>query len=253
MEIAMDDNGKQGIVLSETKDGWKFVKYVHKDRIEVDRLTPLGDVSMRYEFARKPMYRHPYLSWLNLTYENHMPDNYLLYEAVQKHRKLVADIELPDTYQTDDPQESAPFIESLKLKPEEAGAYFRCAEKTEGGYRHDWFLIRRGCLADFFEFNEVLSVYRSNGVPLGYFELGRMRHAFRIPLENLYAIPVRDNTYHCKTTNFVNYPRSTLPEQFCMNGLALGYPLESTIGVIYRMIHRMEQARQEAEGIRTNG
>ena len=104
-----------------------------------------------YRFNNIPFYEHPLLSWANLDCCNGWiyDEDYLLI-AVQEGKKPVADIvlsELPDIT-------ASPTID-VWYDP----------EPVWNGMKH-MIIARHGCLADFFDLDEIVEAYRKQDVKI---------------------------------------------------------------------------------------
>ena len=154
-----------------------------------------------YRFNNIPFYEHPLLSWANLDCCNGWiyDEDYLLI-AVQEGKKSVADIvlsELPDIT-------ASPTID-VWYDP----------EPVWNGMKH-MIIARHGCLADFFDLDEIVEAYRKQDVKIDIAALDPYTHT---PLITLFQY------------NFWVNPRNVA--EWVITGLGLGYPIESTASILH--------------------
>lgn len=210
-------------ILLDLPNGTQFIYTRLKKRARVDVRNQKYNVSyMTYRFNNIPLYQHQYLSWENLNCCNGWRyDESYLEKAVQQHKKLVADIVVV----SQDAIDIDVWKNSYGFNEDETEIYIEVEMNWNGKYnRYRLIATRKGCLADFYNLEEIVEVYNNHGIDLGC-ELKRIKELWQIPLSILYSGEGREkynfdffNPYSCG--------------DLVINGLALGYPIESTVGIL---------------------
>ena len=168
-----------------------------------------------------PFFEHPCLSWANLDcYGGWAYEKRYLYTAVQQRKKLVSDFDITVV--------SANAADSKSLVTAEIDRLaFRdnidigLGRPYQRGQQIFWPVIaaRAGTLRNFFDLDTILAVYKAHGVKINRQNL---KEYFEIPLITLYRGEYRG-------FDFANVETDV---ECVINGLAPGYPIESTVSVI---------------------
>ena len=158
-----------------------------------------------YRFNNIPFYEHPLLSWANLDCCNGWiyDEDYLLI-AVQEGKKPVADI-----FRTDLP-DIAPSS-TIDVAPSPTIDVWYDPEK-----KNHMIIARHGCLADFFDLDEIVEAYRKQNVII---DIATLEPYIHTPLITLFQY------------NFWVNPRNVA--EWVIAGLGLGYPIESTASILH--------------------
>jgi len=211
--------------LFTSPNGTHFEYYIAKKRACV-KVMYKNYLSFTIRFNNVPLFEHPYLSWQN--YEcvcSPCDENYLQFQAVQQHKKLVADI----VYIEEDGFDFVAKIESLGLNASEVDIYTYIVPWQNRGsvkiMRYRLTICRKGSLADFYDMKEILKAYELHDIILSPNELERFKTLFSTPLIELYSSAG-------KSVYYFDFTRLARTEDSIINGLALGYPIESTVNFI---------------------
>ena len=150
-----------------------------------------------YRFNNIPFYEHPLLSWANLDCCNGwVYDKDYLLTAVQEGKKPVADIFLSEL-----PSITTSSTIDVWHDPEK---------------KNHMIIALHGCLADFFDLDEIVEAYRKQNVIIDIADLEPYTHT---PLITLFQY------------NFWVNPRNVA--EWVITGLGLGYPIESTASILH--------------------
>ncbi|MBE6010064.1 MAG: hypothetical protein E7236_05370 [Lachnospiraceae bacterium] len=164
-------------------------------------------------------YQSPYLSWYNLICcsNNYGPIpvvSYMNY-SVQEGKKIAATI-YPDTAE-----------EYMKIIADTTEGYY-CFPFNIEEYQYMLYISRKGTLADYFDLDEILSVYRESGIEL---DKEKMQEYFAKELNwfgNAKECPIE--IHNCLGN-----------EELATVGLLFGYPVESTVALLHRTIDMFEE------------
>lgn len=164
-------------------------------------------------------YQSPYLSWYNLICcsNNYGPIPVVSYmnRAVQEGKKVAATVYPVDTQ------------EYMQIIAETAEGYY-CFPFNAEEYQYMLFLSKKGTLADYFDLDRILSVYRESGLEL---DADQMRELFSRELSwfgNPKECPIE--IHNCLGN-----------EALAAVGLLFGYPVESTVALLHRTIDMYEE------------
>ena len=183
-------------VLHENSKG---ITMTREDKVKRScvKVASHGCTFRTYRFNNIPFYEHPLLSGANLDCCNGwVYDKDYLLTAVQEGKKPVADIfrtDLPDSI-------PSPSID-VWYDPEQ---------------KNHMIIARHGCLADFFDLDEIVEAYRKQDVKIDIAALESYTHT---PLITLFQY------------NFWVNPRNVA--EWVIAGLGLGYPIESTASILH--------------------
>lgn len=163
-------------------------------------------------------YQSPYLSWYNLICcsNNYGPIPVVPYmnRAVQDGKKVAATVYPIDTQ------------EYMQIIAETAEDYYCFPFNTEE-YQYMLFLSKKGTLADYFDLDQILSVYQESGLNL---DEEKMRDLFS-----------RELSWFGKPEECPIEIHNCLgDEELASVGLLFGYPVESTIALLHRTIDMYE-------------
>lgn len=223
---------KKTTVLFEDNYGNRFVRSDGTKRSVVNIVDPNGRNQKAYRMNNVPVYEHPYLSWQNLDCCNGWwisdEDEAYLNTAVQMDRKLISEITLEFPEIVEEP--SRDLLHNLvaerlavlcpNLNPErETWRIDRTDRVYPNLFICNVVIIRKCCLADFFDAGEVAAAYHRQSYE--YITKDALMPYFQIELTELF--PDYDSIVSpCKTDL-----------RCILTGLALGYPIESTVSYIY--------------------
>lgn len=204
-------------ILFESDKGIYFERTDMKKRSRV--AVRSGDYFIRdYRFNNTHgiEFSSPYVSWENLNCCNgwHYDEQYLI-SAVQENRKICAGIGFKNT--------------------EEMNAYIGGIDKEKydyidrswnnGPYRINQIdFVRKGRLRDYFDLDEIIEFYELLGLGWDYVDTDRFMELFNADLLDL----INDN----KSFEYSSIYKTTAED--IITGLLLGYPLESTVGIIFQ-------------------
>ncbi len=165
-------------------------------------------------------FQSPYLSWYNLICcsNNYGPIpvvSYLNY-SVQNGKKIAATI-YPDTAE-----------EYMQIIAATADGYYCFPFNTEE-YQYMLYLSKKGTLADYFDLEEILSVYKESGLELD-----------REKMEDLFSKELSwfGNPKECP----IEIHNCLGNEELAAVGLLFGYPVESTVALLHLTIDMFEDA-----------
>ncbi len=217
-------------LLYTSNYGIKFLRFDYKKRSKVCVYSYDNNgnhYNLRtYRMNNVPFYNHPYLSWENLNCCNGWSyDESYLYTAVQNNKKLIAQATFDINSPSEDPkpamqkfQQIVPNLDKTKVNVViEMGHTY--GPNNNGGLWHT-IIIRRGCLADFFNLSEIKAEYAKHDF---YFsdELEKeLAELFKVELTDLY----KERSEH--------FYRLQSVLDCIITGLCFGYPLESTVDII---------------------
>ena len=181
-----------------------------------------GIITRAYFYDNKEEYKHPKLSWQNLTYIcGGYDEETILPLLVFEGKKLVANVVSDKEIE----YEKTPDIMKNKV------IFFK--EKTKYGNSNDYYFCAKGKLRDYFDLKEILNAYNN--------------HTDYYKCIEEYDIDGFDEYYYDKLKNAFNYDIVDLikgklsgydlvsPEddwQLTLTGLLLGYPIESTASLL---------------------
>ncbi len=145
-----------------------------------------------------------------------------MYTAVQKGLKLVAGISITEEagYPVDE-NGIHHRIEHL-IHPYDSSRedYYITNIRGNGPYRFiNVEIIRRGTLADFYDIDEIVDVYKKHGISVTTTDLYIY---FKVELSDLFT----------GKFNGYEYPNPSTLVKCIVTGLGLGHPIESTVGFI---------------------
>lgn len=189
-------------------------------------------VSLCYQFGDQPMitckrffyevcaesYSSPYLSWYNLICcsNNYGPIPVVDYmnQAVQNGKKIAATV-YPNT--------ASDYMQMVAALSED----YYCFPYHTKEYQYMLYVSRKGTLADYFDLDQIMDVYRQCGIAL---DADKMKYYFAQELSWFGNEEACDIEIHFCTGD----------EKFAVVGLLFGYPVESTIALIKRDIDMCE-------------
>ncbi len=212
------------IVLHTNKYGIRIIRIDSKHRTKIRVESADGKTVYRiYRCNNLPFYEHQYLSWANLDCCNGWKyDDSYLYTAVQKGLKLVSGISITEgTEKPIDEDEIHHRIEQLIHPHDSSREDYYISEILENGpYRFiNVEIIRRGTLADFYDIDEIIDVYKTHDILV---DINTLYIYFKVELSDLFT--GKFNEYE--------YPNPSTLVECIVTGLGLGYPIESTVGFI---------------------
>ena len=218
-------------ILYTSPKNVEFVRtdYKHRSKVTV-RNADRSSTFRTYRFNNIPPYEHQYLSWANLDCCGGWwhDTEYPLHQAIQQHRKLVVMETLVYLDPKNNPSPSSEeMFDALNLDPSEVS--FLC-ETVRSSYwnknREDSYIkiARKGCLADFFNVQEILTEYEKHDIILDSEEIEDLKRMFTTELFDLFFTKQRDFSFSCVT------PETT--PALIATGLGFGYPIESTVSIL---------------------
>ena len=225
-EIVLSDQ----VILNENSFGIRMIRTDKVRRSCVDVVNEDGYRHVRYRMNNIPFYEHPLLSWKNLDYVGGWriaeKDEAYLYTAVQQEHKLMAlftvplyEVECPDT------EKNLRSIVEEKLKAmcpglDESHELWRITSVSRNYYGTycNVTILRRGCLADFFDVKEIVGAYHRQSFDIVAQE--DLEPFFHTELSDLFP----EQEQPASPSNY--FVRSIL------TGLVLGYPIESTVSLL---------------------
>lgn len=176
-----------------------------------------------YRMNNIPFYKHQYLSWDNLDCCNGWTyDEEYLYTAVQKNKKLIADITFNTTGPDEDKEKA--MAKAKELVPDIADPKLNAILKPGhiNYYKNRYWhlaLIAEGCLNDYFNLAELCTAYSLQGFDIFQW-YNELKQIFSMKLTEVYS-----------KRDFFN-PISFV--DCIIVGLCFGYPIESTIDFMTR-------------------
>ena len=191
-------------------------------------------VTLAYQFAGAPevvckrffypvcaeVYQNPYLSWYNLICcsNNYGPIPVVSYmnESVQNGKKIAATVYPDDALQ---------YMDLIARLGEED---YYCFPFHPREYEYMLYVSKKGTLADYFNLDEILSVYKNSGVSL---DEEKMKFYFQQELSWF------GNEEECD----IEIHKCLGDEKLAITGLLFGYPVESTVALIKKTIDMCEQ------------
>lgn len=208
---------KNGVTFSyEISNNYILRDYLFNGNKRYDRRMP-----MRIK-RDMPVYEHKYLSWENLTYcfvdrDSDEEDDYLLHHALQDEKKTSVIIW------------SRNVDDVLGAYDDRFNTY---VEKKENGF-YRIYVMRKGCLADYFDQDELEDYYDATGAWYNegayYFlmeqEMINLVNGKAFYIESAYS-PLMDVEYGDSVT------RDFGGAGGLVSGLLLGYPVESSLEFI---------------------
>ena len=211
------------MLLYESPPGVQFIREDKKKR-SVVKVVNGTHILHIYRMNNIPFYEHPYLSWANLDCcGGWMYDQEYLRHAVQRHRKLVADITFCFDSGNDTENADAAETEISRLGFGADIHIWRNTPQRNGPYSYfSVIAAREGALRDYFDIDSITAACAAQGLRPDRSKLGEY---FSVPLITLYKGGFRN-------FDFANVKTVT---ESIINGLALGYPIESTVSFILNM------------------
>lgn len=225
-------------IIFESNKGIVFERMTYKNsrcKLSV-RKKETNQSLMFYRYKNVPSYQSRYLNWGNLnccggwTY-----DETYLYTAVQEEKKLYSNIVFTivnEDYAKQYKQcnfHTEKTVSSIlsKLKselPDDCVMGFECEDKEvyERIFR-SLFICKKGTLNNFYNIDDILRSYEQFGVIIDDAEKHRIRELSDVPLE-----------YFGHDDFVYKYHQPEFGSQLIITGLLLGYPIESTVGLIER-------------------
>lgn len=219
------------LLLSQEYDlgGQQVIFFLYREEMESEIL-----VTLTYQFqmpgteevpckrfhypAGAETYQSPYLSWYNLICcsNNYGPIPVVPYMnySVQQGKKVAATI-YPDTVE-----------EYMKIIADTKEDYY-CFPFNVAEYQYMLFLSKKGTLADYFDLDKILAVYRESGIEL---DEQKMRDYFGKELSWFGKPDECPIEIHNCLGN----------EELASVGLLFGYPVESTVALLHRTIDMYE-------------
>ena len=220
----------QETLLYTSTRGIKFIRFDYKKRSKVCVYSYDDNgnhYNLRtYRMNNVPFYNHQYLSWANLNCCNGWSyDESYLFTAVQENKKLIAQTTFKIESPSEDPkpamqkfQQLVPDIDETKINVLiEMGRTYGLND--EGRFWHA-IIIRKGCLADYFDLSEIIKTYAKHNLMIDGELEDDLAELFQVELAELYL----ERSYY-----FYN-PQTML--DLIITGLCFGYPIESTVDCI---------------------
>ena len=222
---------KKETVLFHDHYGNRIVRSDGSKRSVVKVINENGRTVALYRMNNIPFYEHSLLSWQNLDCCNGWwiseEDEAYLNTAVQKDKKLISEIVIAFPEFAEDPSPEVLYGAVRKkltvLCPgldssHETWRIDRTFRYSMNEFKCNVTIIRKGCLADFYDATEIAAAYHRQSFPCVTEE--ELESYFHIELSELF--PDADSIFSpCKTTI-----------RDVLTGLALGYPIESTVHYI---------------------
>lgn len=182
-----------------------------------------------YRFDNIPdIFESPYCSWTNLAYCGgwSCSDESYLDTAVQSGKKLYAGrfTHLKAKYSPNAPtleEAKSQFLEFQSTMPTGIVAGVEELILSDDMYLRT-YICRTGKISDYFSLDEVFSFYAKHRLELP--------ETWKKEVRRLCDYEIQ--TYGSKDAPF-NYARANSPVELIVTGLLLGYPLESTISLLY--------------------
>lgn len=222
---------KKGILLCENeKEGYKMVRFDGKKRSRVEFLSDNNYRINVWRFNNIHPYEHPLLSWRNVgmicSYPAIEDESYLL-RAVQNKMKPVSAYCLVTNTEEEVISWTA---DALNYVDDDVVPVVWQTEKTifndgDVQYRKEIDFCRRGCLNDLFDLASVMQHYELLGLKENMYNKSRFQQLWNTELTSLYAPDAKANYQF-------DYSCVGRTEDCIINGLALGYTLESTAGFL---------------------
>ena len=204
-------------VVLESDKGVRFERTDYKNRSRVAvRSGKYFHRDYRFNNTNGVSFDSPYVSWDNLNCCGgwHYNEQYLM-SAVQENRKICAGISFESA------EEMTTYIDEIDKER------YDYLDKSwdNGPYRfHLIDLVRKGSLSDYYKLEGIINFYELLGLSWEYVDMDRFNELFNA---NLFDLIDGSKNYEygsiCKT----------LAEDI-ITGLLLGYPLESTVGIIFQ-------------------
>ncbi len=212
------------IVLHTNKYGIRIIRIDSKHRTKIRVESADGKTVYRiYRCNNLPFYEHQYLSWANLDCCNGWKhDDSYLYTAVQKGLKLVAGISITEEagYPVDENKIHLSIEQLIHPYDKSCEDYYITSIRENGPYRFiNAEIIRRGTLADFYDIDEIIDVYKTHDILV---DINTLYIYFKVELSDLFT----------GKFNGYEYPNPSTLVECVVTGLGLGYPIESTVGFI---------------------
>ena len=209
---------KEPIILNENIYGIRMIKTDRKNQSRVDVVNINGDIIHTYRMKNVPFYEHKYLSWQNLDHCNGWNhDKKYLNTAVQRDLKLVASISIDIDDENEIRAKLDEVRETLNLSKEDA-----FLENVHHNGPRKWMnvlIVRKGSLSDFYDLKEIVQAYLKQGIEI---DEGDLDDYFKVRLGELFLGKYKGFDYADL--------KSDIEGVVC--GLGLGYPIESTVGII---------------------
>lgn len=159
-------------------------------------------------------FQSPYLSWYNLICcsNNYGPIpvvDYMNY-AVQKNKKLAATVY---------PKTAEEYMQMIGT----VGDEYYCYPYHTREYQYMLYVSRKGSLSDYFDLDQILSVYGACGIEL---DAEKMKKYFQKELSYF------GNEEECE----IQLHDCLGQEELAVTGLLFGYPVESTVALLKKEI-----------------
>ena len=205
--VLFEDN--ENIIYSSSFDGYTTTFLNFKKAYK-------GAVVRAYIYQDIEEYKHPKLSWQNLSYIcGGYDEKNILPRLVVEGKKLVSNVVLKneDLY-SDFKNDNVELVKN----------------KGKNGYI-DYYFIAKGKLRDYFNFEEIIEHYNKLTNVFNNDEfydveenLRELKHAFNYDIKDLIIGKFKGYDW-CSPDDCYDW-------QFVLTGLLLGYPLESTASII---------------------
>jgi len=170
----------------------------------------------RFNNTHEINFDSPYVSWENLNCCNgwHYNEQYLM-SAVQENKKICAGIQFKSA------EEMSTYIDGIDIEKYD----YIDRSWDNGPYRfHLLDLVRKGSLSDYYKKEDIIKFYELLGLSWEYVDLDRFNELFNADLFDL-------------INGSKNYEYGSIHKtlaEYIITGLLLGYPLESTVGIIFQ-------------------
>jgi hypothetical protein len=197
------------MILLTTNNGITFERtdYVKRSKVTVKSCNNTY-LLRAYRFDNiKETFTSPYISWENLNCcGGWFYDDQYLNTAVQNGKKLCAGLILKSS------DEAKYLLENKDIN-------FYSDFKNDRYYLE---IARKGCLKDYYNIQEVLNLYKLHGI----YNLN-MKRIEELCSAEMISLMKDNNPYN------YDYANPFEIEDLIITGLLLGYPIESTIAIIY--------------------
>ena len=226
VETRGNSNTMSEIIHTNSK-GINIVRIDAKKRSRVVVYGRDNYIIRTYMMNNIPFYNHQYLSWDNLDCCGGWSyDEEYLYTAVQNDKKLIAQISFIIESPDEDPrpamkkfQELVPYFDETKINALIEMGHI-CGPNNQARVWHV-ILIRKGCLADYFDLSEIKDAYAKHDIIIDGELKKALSELFQVELEDLY---LENSDYFYNIQSILDC---------IMTGLCFGYPIESTVAIIH--------------------
>ena len=211
-------------VLNVNSKGVRIIRIDYKHRSAVKVVAPNGSNIRTYRMYNVPFYEHQYLSWRCLDFCNGWAhdDELDIINGMKANRKLVGTVSFMTENGTK--AEASAFIKANNITGKIKA---KVAMKPWQTYFGDWVnnivAVRKGRLIDFFDLDEIRIAYLRQGVGFSMDELKQIEDYASQTLEEVFL-------NHYKGFDLFN-PKTDV--ELVIDGLGLGYPIESTASIIF--------------------